>query len=111
MPSSVKAVDTHALFKTVACEHLDVLVYWATGEFPDSGLLLVQCQDGRWYVEVEYGSAFDGVVGLSFPFVLPYTAPTFFDSEMRARDFALQCLSSALPELLGRDFSAYYASA
>lgn len=108
MLDGMKASDTHALFNTVACEHLDTLVYWATGEFPDSGLLLVQCQDERWFVEVEFGHGFDGMAGLSFPFVLPYDSPTFFKSEGDARDYAMQCLYSRHPKLLGRDLSAYY---
>jgi hypothetical protein len=110
MLSGMKAADTHALLKTVACEHLDVLVYWATGEFPDSGLLLAQCTDGRWFIEVEYGQAFDGTAGLSFPFVLPYVFPTFFSTEDDARHWALQCLYPLYPKLEGRDLSLYYAA-
>lgn len=110
MLNGMKVTDTQALFKTVACEHLDVLVYWATEEFPDSGLLLVQCKDGRWFVEVEYGQAFDGLPGLSFPFVIPYAFPTFFPSEDAARNHALQCLYSLYPKLRDRDLTAYYAT-
>lgn len=110
MLSGMRVTDTHSLFRTVACEHLDTLVYWATGEFPDSGLILVQCKDGRWYVEVEYGHAFDGTPGLSFPFVLPYAFPTFFPTEEAARQHALQCLYPRYPKLQPRDLARYYAA-
>jgi hypothetical protein len=109
MLSGMKVANTHALFKTVSCEHLDTLVYWATGEFPDSGLILVQCGDGRWFVEVEYGHAFDGTAGLSFPFVLPYVFPTFFTTEDDARTFALKCLYPRYPKLQALDCADYYA--
>lgn len=47
------AANTHRMYDTVGHEHLDGLVNWAIGEFPDTGLLLIECRDGRWFVEVE----------------------------------------------------------
>ncbi|MGH8376795.1 MAG: hypothetical protein ACRER6_16210, partial [Pseudomonas sp.] len=66
------AANTHALYRTVGHHHLDSLVYWATGDFPDAGLNLVECEDGRWFVEVDHGIKFDGTAGLSSPNIAPY---------------------------------------
>ncbi len=41
------------MFNTIGHEHLDDLVSWATGENPDTGLILVECKDGRWFIEQE----------------------------------------------------------
>jgi len=45
--SNSEVVDTHKVYDTINHEHLDSLVSWATGEFPDAGLNLVECADGR----------------------------------------------------------------
>ena len=43
------------MFNTITHEHLDDLVSWATGEYPDSDLIWVECADGRWFIEVKSG--------------------------------------------------------
>lgn len=63
--SNVIPVNTHDLYKTISHEHLDGLVSWAIGEFPNAGLSLVECSDGQWFVEVDHGSAFDHLAGVS----------------------------------------------
>ncbi|MBF6649142.1 hypothetical protein [Methylobacter sp. BlB1] len=49
------AVNTHAMYRTVSYTHLDTFVDWVLGEFPDAGLNLIECADGRWFVEVDHG--------------------------------------------------------
>lgn len=101
--------NTHAMYGTVNHEHLDGLVFWASGEFPDAGLNLVECADGRWFVEVDHGSAFDRIAGVSKPNVVPFLEPAFFASEVVARDFAFACIKEVYPELADKNLSEYYS--
>jgi len=103
------AANTHAMYETINHEHLDGLVFWASGEFPDAGLNLVECADGRWFVEVDHGVAFDHIVGVSKPNVAPFIEPAFFHSEVEAREFAFTCIKEVYPELSNKDLSEYYS--
>ncbi|EMH0369338.1 hypothetical protein RO273_000978 [Pseudomonas aeruginosa] len=106
--SNVIPVNTHDLYKTISHEHLDGLVSWAIGEFPNAGLSLVECSDGQWFVEVDHGSAFDHLAGESRPTVAPYTEPVFFQSEAEAQGFAFTCIKQVYPELENKNLSEYY---
>lgn len=104
------AANTHSMYQTINHEHLDCLVSWARGgDFPDAGLNLAECADGRWFVEVAHGIAFDHVEGIARPNVAPFTEPVFFGSESEARDFAFACIKAVYPELADKDLSEYYA--
>ncbi|MDR9836925.1 MULTISPECIES: hypothetical protein [Herbaspirillum] len=72
------AINTHAMYGTIGHQHLDALVYWATGDFPDAGLNLVECRDGRWFVEVDHGDRYNSMEGISKPNLSPYVQPQFF---------------------------------
>ncbi|CAK7035674.1 MAG: hypothetical protein BACC_04479 [Bacteroides sp.] len=100
------AVNTHSMYRTVRHIHLDSFVYWVLGEFPDEGLNLVECQDGRWFVEVDSGSGstrFDRMPGVSCPNVSPFVEPVFHADEASAMTFALECIRKAYPTLSNRD--------
>jgi hypothetical protein len=103
------AANTHSMYKTIHHEHMDGLVYWARGEFPDAGLNLVECADGRWFVEVDHGTDFDGVDGVSKPNVAPFVQPRFFIAEIDAREFAYSCIKMVYPDLKDKDLSEYYS--
>lgn len=100
--------NTHAMYRTISHDHLDTFVNWVLGEFPDAGLMLVECQDGRWFVEVDHGIRFDGMPGVSCPNATPYVEPTFFGDESAATAFALECIKQAHPELANRDLRKCY---
>ncbi len=85
-------INTHLMFETITHEHLDNLVNWATGEYPDSGLILVECKDGRWFIEQEYGHAFDSFSGISSPKIEPYLEPNFYSCRDDALDVALELI-------------------
>lgn len=108
--SGALITDTHQLYNTVDHEHLDCLVYWARkpADFPEDGLLLVECADGRWFVEVEFGNRFDQINGICKPALTPFAEPAFFASQDLALQFAYACLKQAYPELEGRDLSEYF---
>ena len=99
------ATNTHTKYQTCGHTHLDSFVGWMLGgrEFPDSGLSLVECADGRWFVEVDYGVLFDGMPGISCPDVVPYVEPEFHVSESSAMTFALECIKKVYPVLANRD--------
>jgi hypothetical protein len=102
------AANTHVMFNTVGHQHLDSLVYWATGDFPGEGLNLVECADGRWFVEVDHGEGFNAFEGVSRPNVAPYAEPRFFADEMGARAFAIECIQKRYPDLQKRDLNEWF---
>lgn len=108
---SGKVVNTHDLYKTVNHEHLDGLVCWANnGDYPSSGLNLVECESGCWFVEVDHGTDFDNIDGVSKPDIAPFVEPIFFDDEETARNFAYSCIKTIHPELKDRDLNEYYVN-
>ncbi|OLF81967.1 hypothetical protein AWH63_10535 [Marinobacter sp. C18] len=109
MIESKTAPNTHELYNTVGHEHLDALVYWALGDFPDSGINLVECENGKWFVKVDHGDDYDHLEGIARPNVSPLTEPTFFSTEDAAREFAYKCIRMVHPELIEVDFDAYYS--
>lgn len=100
--------NTHAMYQTIGHQHLDSLVYWATGEFPDAGLNLVECQDGRWFVEVDHGNRFNQIDGISRPNIAPYVEPQFFGSEQEARVFAIACIKQAHTEVGNKNLQEWF---
>lgn len=92
-------IDSHLLYQTISHEHLDDLVDWALGDYPDSGLVLVECKDGRWFVEQEYGHAFDSFSGISKPKSTPYLEPTFYPSRNDALERALVLITQVYPSI------------
>lgn len=102
------AANTHAMYRTISHVHLDSLVNWALKDFPDAGLNLVECEDGRWFVEVDHGVLYDGMAGVSCPNVSPYVAPQFHVDEKAARVFAIECIKKAHPELVNRDLQPWF---
>lgn len=60
-------MNTHEKYSTVDHHHFDFSYRTADGQFeyPGSGLLLVECADGRWFIQQEFGdeySQFSGIV-------------------------------------------------
>ncbi len=109
MMVSGAAPNTHELYKTIYHEHLDSLVYWALGDFPDSGINLVECEDGRWFVKVDHGDDYDHIEGIARPNVSPSTEPFFCPTEEEARKFAYECIRRVHPSLDGVDLNANYS--
>lgn len=109
MMSQVQRANTHEMFDTNAHEHLDGLIQWATKKgYPHSSLNLVGCRDGRWFVEVDFGSEFNGIEGISKPYVIPYVAPRFFSSDDEARAFAFEVIKLVHPEVAHMNLDEYY---
>ncbi len=95
--------DTHHAFNTISHQHLDTLVLWATGDYPDSALNLIECADGRFFVEVDFGDEFDDMQGISRPHLTPYEQPSFFDTRAEGQAFAIRAIQHQFYELSKRD--------
>lgn len=106
---NISPVNTHRLYHTVAHIHLDTFVNWITRSFPDAGLLLVECQDGRWFVEAEHGPQDRMLPGVSCPTITPFVEPQMFPDQAGALELAFACLKHLHPELASRDLPALYA--
>ncbi|TXG87790.1 MAG: hypothetical protein E6R14_00645 [Thermomicrobiales bacterium] len=99
--------NTHQQYDTTEHEHLDTLVDQASGKYPASGLILVGCADGRWFVEVDFGRGYDQIDGLSWPSVSPFVEPRYFPDRSIAAAFAFECIKRVHPELLDVDLRQY----
>ena len=59
-------MNTHQKYSTIEHHHFDFTYRKGDGfDYPNSGLMLVGCADGRWFIEQEHGdeySRFPGVV-------------------------------------------------
>lgn len=104
----MNGINTHIKFNTTSHEHLDDLVSWATGEYPDSGLVLVECADGLWYIEQEYGHDFDSFLGISKPKSIPYLEPTFYRNRDEALVIALELIKQTYKNLNEKKISEYF---
>ncbi|MFT4060674.1 MAG: hypothetical protein QM652_14160 [Legionella sp.] len=80
---------------------------WATDEYPNSGLVLVACSDGRWFIEVDYGHDFDSLLGISKPKCIPYVEPSFYSSRSDALECALTLINKVYPGLDKTKISEY----
>lgn len=85
-------INTHKKFNTVSHEHLDDLISWATGEYPDAGLVIVECGNSSWFIEQDYGHAYDLFSGISRPKINPYSNPVFYASREEALIIALKLI-------------------
>lgn len=96
-------------FNTVNHEHLDTVVLNATGDYPGSGLLLVECEDGQWFIEVDFGDDYDSIEGIFKP-RLSADLPSLFDSREAAICFASGAMKQAHPEIGDQDLTEFFAA-
>jgi len=102
-------INTHERFSTINHEHLDTLVMAAVGDYPTSGLMVVECQDGSWFVEVEFGDEYNAIDGVSKPQITPYIDPQLFTSENKVRWFAFSCIKQIHPELKKLELGEFFS--
>jgi hypothetical protein len=84
--------DGHAAFNTV--EHTHVSCYSPSDGKPCCEVLVVECQDGRWYVEDNWGGDAGGAAGVWNPRSADNTGPQFFQSEDDATQLAVAVVAS-----------------
>jgi hypothetical protein len=72
-------MNTHQKYQTINHHHFDFR--YPTGgilEYPESALMLVQCADGRWYVQQEFGAQYSGFEGVVRSDEDVESVPTFY---------------------------------
>ena len=92
-------MNTHEKYNTVDHHHFDFSYRTEAGQFdyPSSGLMLVGCADGRWFVQQEFGdeySEFPGVVKSGEDLD---TEPAFYPSVDDAARAAFVFIKQAYP--------------
>ena len=88
-------MNTHEKYNTIDHIHLDMLVPHT--DDVDLGLMLVECENGKWYIEQEFSTnAYDasGVVKSQTDII---TEPVFYPDEESAKKAALNIVKSIYP--------------
>ena len=92
-------MNTHEKYNTVNHIHLDMIVP-SIGDV-DLGLMLVECADGKWYIEQEFStSAYDKVPGVVKSQTDITTKPVFYSNEKEAEKAALDIVKSVYPDFI-----------
>lgn len=82
-------ISTHEMYDTVGHEHVGYNL---------KEICVVKCADGRYFVENNWDDKdFDNIVGISNPHILPYVEPSFFPSDVLARNFAVSAIKTVEP--------------
>lgn len=72
-------MNTHQKYQTIGHCHFDFTYRkndsW---EYPESGLLLIECGDGRWFIEQDFGDEYDRFAGVVKSSDDVLTEPTFY---------------------------------
>lgn len=79
--------DGHRAFGTV--NHHHIACYSAADGHDACDIMIVECADGRWYVEDNWGGDAKGAQGVWNPFEPSNDGPTFFPSESDAMRHAV----------------------
>ena len=88
----MRAPTTHEIHDTVGHSHLDAITH------EGGGLLIVECRDGRFYLEVDHGD-FPNSPGLVQKSIDSKTEPTFYEDENTAGAAALEIMRRAYPNI------------
>lgn len=73
--------DAHSAFNTV--HHSHVSCYAHSDGFDSCDIAVVECEDGRWYIEDSWGDT-SGAAGVWCPFSPEDAEPTFYQSRQDA---------------------------
>lgn len=85
---SRKRYNSHAYFKTINHHHISDY----SGEH-SCDIMIVECEDGRWYIEDNWGGDADGATDVFNPFDRD-SFPTFFSNCEAANKRAAEIVSS-----------------
>lgn len=69
-------MNTHEKYHTVSHHHFDFLT--PEGEYPESALMIVECEDGRWFIQQEFGDEYSPFPGIVKSGEDIDTVPTFY---------------------------------
>ncbi|MYM92640.1 hypothetical protein [Duganella vulcania] len=82
-----KRWDGHRAFNTVGHEH--VSCYSPAEGYHSCEVMVVECADGRWYIEDNWGGDAKGAEKVWNPYDPSDAGPHFFDSEEQAMKHAV----------------------
>jgi hypothetical protein len=82
----------HEAFDTVGHEHISC--YFPAEGYDACDIMLVECSDGRWYVEDNWGGDAKGADGVWDPFVESGEMPRFFETREGAARHAVAVVAS-----------------
>ncbi len=92
-------MNSHEKYKTVDHHHFD-FNYRSDGDkfdYPNSGLVLVECADGRWFVQQEFGDQYSQFPGILKSGEDVDTEPTFYSNVDDAARAAFAIIKQVYP--------------
>jgi hypothetical protein len=87
-----KRWNGHAAFHTIS--HTHISCYWPAEGRDTCDIMAVECKDGRWYVEDNWGGDANGASGVWNPFDPSDEGPRFFETEEAAIRHAVYVVAS-----------------
>jgi hypothetical protein len=81
----------HFAFKTISHEH--ICCYSPADGHDTCDIMIVECADGRWYVEDNWGCDAKGAEGVWNPFDPSDAGPQFLASQAEARQHAVSVVA------------------
>jgi hypothetical protein len=92
-------MGTHTKYKTISHCHLDFSYRKPDGEFdyPGSALMLVECANGLWYIEQEFGNEYDRFLGIAKSKHDILTEVSFYPNEEAAAEAAVIMIKEIYP--------------
>ena len=89
-------MNTHEKYDTIDHIHLDMLVPYT--DDIDLGLTLVECKNGKWYIEQEFSTnVYDKISGVVKSQTDIITEPIFYPDEESVKKAALNIVKSIYP--------------
>ncbi len=92
-------MTTHERFQTISHHHLDFNYRDPDGtlNYPRSALMIVECSNGRWFVEQDFGTEYDRFPGILKSRRDLLTHPIFYADDEEAATAAFVLIKQAYP--------------
>lgn len=91
-------MNTHQKYRTINHHHFDFTYRRGdTFDYTMSGLALVQCEDGRWFVEQEFGDEYSQFAGVVKSGEDVETGPVFYPNVDAAAKAAFALIKQIYP--------------
>jgi hypothetical protein len=105
-------MSTHVKYNTKDHIHLDFTFQSDADphDYPSSALCLVECSDGRWFVEQEYGTEYSGFEGIPVSSEDVDTVPHFYSDMRSAAHAAFEHIQRIYPTVNRQRFDTLVAA-
>lgn len=103
-------MNTHRKYNTVSHHHFDFTFMTPEGgfDYPDSGLMLVECDDGRWFIEQEFGQEYSQFPGVVKSREDLETEPTFYKDLETVAQAAFSLIKLVYPTTPDTHFTEFF---